>query len=333
MAERWRKTQGVRPRVRQMSKARTASEGLHKPSAQHHVQDAHGHAHHRHHDSSKNLLIALALNLAFAVIELVGGLYTNSVAILSDALHDFGDALSLGVAWYLQKISGRPRDQFYSYGYRRFSLLGAVVVSSVLLVGVALVLRESVERLLAPEPANAKGMLLLALLGIAINGFAALRVKRGSSHSERAVYLHLLEDVLGWVAVLISSIFMMFFDVPVLDPLISLVISLYILWNIFKNLRAVIRILLMEVPQHLPIAGLEDSIRGIPNVKDVEDVHIWTLDGEHHVLTLQVILEGKIGFDAMRKIKKQIRQLAASEGILHSTIEFCTGSEERHQHH
>jgi len=331
MAGRQRKTQGVRPRVRQVKKTASTSEVQYKAHAHGHAHAGHSHTH--HHDSSKNLLLALVLNLAFAVIELVGGIYTNSVAILSDALHDFGDALSLGVAWYLQKISGRPRDQFYSYGYRRFSLLGALVVSSVLLIGVALVLRESVERLLAPEPANAKGMLLLALLGIAINGFAALRVKRGSSHSERAVYLHLLEDVLGWIAVLISSIFMLFFDLPFLDPLISIMISLYILWNVSKNLRAVIKILLMEVPQHLPIAGLEKSIRSIRNVKDIEDVHIWTLDGEHHVLTLQIILEGQISFDTMRKIKKQIRQLAATEGILHSTIEFCTGNEERHQHH
>ena len=146
MAKRQRKTQGVRARVRQVNQPPVVSEAHHTAHAHGHSHHGHGHAH--HHDSSKNLLIALTLNLAFAVIELVGGLYTNSVAILSDALHDFGDALSLGIAWYLQKISGRPRDQFYSYGYRRFSLLGALVVSSVLLIGVALVLRESVERLL-----------------------------------------------------------------------------------------------------------------------------------------------------------------------------------------
>ena len=191
------------------------------------------------------------------MIELIGGLFTNSVAILSDALHDFGDALSLAVAWYLQKVSQKPRDQFYSYGYKRFSLLGALVVSSVLLIGVALVIRESVVRLLNPQAADAKGMLVLAILGIAINGFAALRVKKGSSLNERAVYLHLLEDVLGWIAVLISSIVMIFFHLPVLDPLISLAISVFILFNVFKNLRSVVKILLLEVPQHLKLDELE----------------------------------------------------------------------------
>ena len=300
-----------------------------------HQHDHHGAHHHLHvhNSSSKNLLIALLLNLAFAIIELVGGLYTNSVAILSDAVHDFGDALSLGVAWYLEKISQKPRDEYYSYGYRRFSLLGALVVSSVLLIGVVLVVRESVERLLHPEIANTKGMLYLALFGIAINGFAALRVKMGKSLSERAVYLHLLEDVLGWIAVLISSIVMIYFHLPFLDPLISLVISVYILWNVFKNLRAVIKILLLEVPQHIQVNGLEDRIRAINGVKAIEDVHIWTLDGQNHVLTLQVIIGPRVSFEVMRKIKRQVREHARAAGILHSTIEFCTGSEERHQPH
>ena len=186
-----------------------------------------GHDHHHHHTdghdhASRNLLIALVLNLGFAAIEAAGGAYTNSVAIISDALHDFGDALSLGVAWYLQRVSLRPRDRYYSYGYRRFSLLGAVVVSSVLLIGLSFVIRESVLRVLHPQPANAKGMLLLAILGVAVNGYAALRLSRGHTLSERAAYLHLLEDVLGWIAVLIGGIVMLFVNLPILDPLISL---------------------------------------------------------------------------------------------------------------
>ena len=295
--------------------------------------EGHGHSHNHGDRASKNILIALVLNLVFAVVELFGGLFTNSVAILSDALHDFGDALSLGVAWYLQKVSVKPRDRFYSYGYRRFSLLGALVVSSVLLTGVALVIRESVVRLLHPQPSDAKGMLWLAILGIAVNGFAALRVKSGHSLNERAVYLHLLEDVLGWIAVLISSIAMLFFNLPFLDPLISLAIAAFILFNVFRNLRGVVKILLLEVPQHLRLTELETKILRLSNVKAIEDLHVWTLDGERHVITLQVILAGKESFVALSRLKKQIRALIADEGILHSTIEFCTGKEDRHQHH
>ncbi|MBS0617363.1 MAG: cation transporter [Spirochaetes bacterium] len=295
----------------------------------------HNHSHHDHaHDAAaKNIFLALVLNLGFAVIELFGGIYTNSVAILSDALHDFGDAFSLGAAWYLQKISKRPRDHFYSYGYRRFSLLGALVVSAVLLVGVALVIRESLERLMHPEAANAKGMFVLAILGIAVNGFAAIRVKRGHSHNERAVYLHLLEDVLGWIAVFISSIFMIYFNLPFLDPLISLAIAVYILVNVFRNVRGVVKILLMEVPNHIHLAELEKSIHALKHVKAVDDLHLWTLDGANHVLTLQVIVSESITFQGLKKIKRQIRSLAEAQSIHHSTIEFCTAKEERAQEH
>lgn len=293
----------------------------------------HEHSHHEHGHASRNLLIALVLNLGFAAIEAAGGAFTNSVAILSDALHDFGDALSLGVAWYLQRVSLRPRDQFYSYGYRRFSLLGAVVVSSVLLIGLSLVMRESVLRLMNPQPANVKGMLLLAFLGIAVNGYAALRLSRGHSLSERAAYLHLLEDVLGWIAVLIGAIVMLFVNLPILDPLISLGISAFILFNVYRNLRSVVKILLMQVPENLQSTALEEDIRALKRVKDVEDLHLWTLDGENHVITMQIIVADSTSFASLRKLKQQIRVLAVSRGIRHSTIEFCCPAEERHQHH
>lgn len=293
----------------------------------------HEHSHHDHNHASRNLLIALVLNLGFAAIEAAGGAYTNSVAILSDALHDFGDALSLGVAWYLQRVSLRPRDQFYSYGYRRFSLLGAVVVSSVLLIGLSLVMRESVLRLMNPQPANVKGMLLLAFLGIAVNGYAALRLSRGHSFSERAAYLHLLEDVLGWIAVLIGAIVMLFVNLPILDPLISLGISAFILFNVYRNLRSVVKILLMQVPENLQSTALEEDIRALKPVKDVEDLHLWTLDGENHVITMQIIVADGASFASLRKLKQQIRVLTASHGIRHSTIEFCCTAEDRHQHH
>lgn len=297
-------------------------------------------SHHDHHHSpaprgraQENLLIALVLNLAFAIVEIFGGVYTNSVAILSDALHDFGDALSLGVAWYLEKISTRPRDHSYSYGYKRFSLLGALVVSSVLLIGVALVIRESVVRLAHPEPANARGMLWLALLGIIVNSIAAMRVRSGHSHSERAVFLHLIEDVLGWLAVLLSSVVMIFFNLPILDPLISLAIAVFILYNVARNLHSVVKILLLEVPQHIRIPEIEEKIRRVKGVRDVEDLHIWTLDGETNVATLQVIVSDKQSFARLAAIKREIRRLIADHGILHSTVEFCMGKEDRHQHH
>lgn len=168
---------------------------------------AHKHSHHHshsHHHGTKNISLAFFLNLGFCIIELIGGLLTNSVAILSDALHDFGDSVALGLAWVFQKKSEQKPDDKYTYGYRRFSLLSAIINSIILVAGSAFVLFESIKRIIEPAETNAKGMLLLAILGVAVNGVAILRLRKGGSVNERVVSLHLMEDVLGWVAVLIG---------------------------------------------------------------------------------------------------------------------------------
>ncbi|HRP68931.1 MAG TPA: cation diffusion facilitator family transporter, partial [Turneriella sp.] len=211
------------------------------------THDHHSHSHSSHHAHEhgrvgKNLAIGVVLNFLFAIVELVGGLLTNSVAILTDALHDFGDALSLVVAWVLQKISEKPRDAKFSYGYKRFSLMGTVFISTILAVGAIVMITESVKRFLAPQAVDAKGMLWLAVFGVLINGLAALRMKRGTSFSERAVFLHFMEDVLGWIAVLIGSVVMLFYPAPWLDPLLSMGIALWVLYNVVRNLNQVGRI-------------------------------------------------------------------------------------------
>lgn len=282
---------------------------------------------HNHSHATKNITVAFFLNLGFAVIELFGGLFTNSVAILSDALHDFGDSISLGVAWYLQRLSDRKRDRFYSYGYKRFSLLGAVFISLVLLVGSCFIIKESVGRILSPELPDAEGMFWLSILGIAVNGFAALRLKRGTSLSERAVSLHLLEDVLGWIAVLVVSVVMMFVQLPILDPLLSIGISVWVLMNVFKNLRATFGILMQEVPRNVDLPSLEAKVLNLPDVCSLHDVHLWTLDGENHILTLHVVTCREITVSGLQEIKMNIRRLCDQYNIHHATIEFETECE------
>ena len=164
-------------------------------------------------------------------------MYVNSVAILSDAIHDLGDSLSLGTAWYLDRKSKQESDQKFSFGYARFSLLGALINSVVLIAGSIFVIKEAVERLLAPETTDARGMFFFALVGIAVNGYAALKLSGGISMNEKVVSWHLLEDVLGWVAILIASIVLFFYDVPFLDPALSIAFTLYVLWNVIKRLK------------------------------------------------------------------------------------------------
>jgi cobalt-zinc-cadmium efflux system protein len=285
------------------------------------------HHHNINENSSRNIAIAFFLNLIFAIIELVGGLLTNSVAILSDAIHDFGDSLSLGVAYYLQRVSSKKGDSRFSYGYKRFSLLGSVFISVILVIGAVFIMREGVLRVIHPEESNAKGMFLLAILGIIVNGAAVLKLRGGSSHNERAVLLHMMEDVLGWAAVLVASIVMIFVDVPVLDPILSIAITLWVLFNVYKNLKETISIMLQEVPRGINLDKLREEIVQLADIESIHDVHLWTMDGENHILTLHIVIKEGVGVRTLAELKSRVREIAVNFDIGHVTIE-TEGSDE-----
>ncbi len=290
------------------------------PQAQHHGHHHHGGGH--HHGAVGNLKVAFFLNLGFTILEIFGGIFTNSMAILSDALHDFGDSIALGLAWYLEGVAGKESDRAYSYGYRRFSVLGAFINSVVLIVGAVFILRNTIPRLLHPEASDAKGMIVFALIGIAVNGAAVLRLQKGTTLNERVVALHLLEDVLGWVAILVGSIVMLFADVPILDPILSLGIMAYVLINVFRNLGKSFRIFLQGTPAQLVPAEIESKIRALEGVEDVHDLHLWTLDGEYNVATLHVVVAGPMGLEGTEVVKKRVRSRLKELEIKHATIEI-----------
>lgn len=281
-----------------------------------------GHGHTHSHTATGNIAVAFFVNLGFAVIELVGGLWTNSIAILSDAFHDFGDSLSLAVAWRLQKVSDRPSDARYSYGYKRFSLLGALFISTVLLAGSVFIIKECIGRIVNPQEPNAEGMLWLAVFGVVVNGFAALRLKKGSSISERAVMLHMMEDVLGWIAVLVVSVVMLFVHAPILDPLLSIGISCWVLYNVYRNLKATFRVLLQHTPSDIDAAKLEREITALPQVESIHDLHLWSLDGERNISTLHVVTAKPLDCEEQMRLKGEIREICADNGIEHATVEF-----------
>lgn len=286
-------------------------------------------AHHHHgHTDVKNIRTAFFLNLSFTVIEFVGGLVTNSVAILSDAVHDLGDSFSLGLSWYFQKVAKRPRTKEYTYGYKRFSLLGAVINSVVLLVGSILILAHAVPRLFNPQHPDVKGMLLLAVLGVIINGLAVFRLRKGSSINERVVSLHLLEDVLGWLAVLIGAGIMYFVDAPFIDPLLSILISLYILYNVYRNIRQSLHIILQGSPAELDMDEVKRSVLEIEEVQDVHDLHAWSVDGEYNVMTVHVALRNALPMEEQRRLKLVIRAKLLALGVQHCTIEFEVADED-----
>ncbi|MCG8574243.1 MAG: cation diffusion facilitator family transporter [Flavobacteriales bacterium] len=285
-----------------------------------------GHDHHKDHSDNsdlKNISVAFFLNFAFTLVEIVGGFFTNSVAILADAIHDLGDSLSLGLAWYFQRLSKKGSDHKYSYGYKRFSVLGALINSMVLLLGSAFILIETIPRLWAPEESNAKGMILLAVLGILVNGAAFFRLKKGESLNEKVVSLHLLEDVLGWVAVLIGGIAMLIWDIPILDPILSLLISGYILFNVFRNLKKAVKIIMQGSPSQEALLAVKTYFDTHPKIIGHHDLHLWTMDGIYHILTVHLIISKETYHEDISELKKEIRaELKTQNNIEHPTLEF-----------
>jgi len=283
----------------------------------------HGH-NHSHDDASGNISVAFFLNFGFTIIEFIGGIYTNSLAIMSDVLHDLGDSLSLGLAWYFQKLSKRKATKKYSYGFKRFSLLGAIINSIILVVGSVFIIVEAIPRIIEPEYADARGMMWLAMLGILVNGAAVLKLRKGKTINERVVSLHLLEDVLGWVAVLIASIVMQFWDVPILDPILSLGIAAFVLFNVFKNLKESVRIILQGAPKGVSVDKIKQALIDFPEIKDVHDCHLWTMDGDYNVFTSHIILsQENMDWDSTKVLKEKIKTTLHDEFHLeHITLEL-----------
>ena len=278
--------------------------------------------------AAKGLTLALVINFVFTIIEIVGGVLTNSVAVLSDALHDLGDTLALGLAWYFNRLGGRGRDQRHSYGYRRYQLLGSMINALILVVGSVVIVHEAIGRIAHPEAVHAPGVVMLAILGVLMNGWAYRKLHAGHSHNIEVVRLHLLEDVLGWVAVLIGGIVMAVWDVPVLDPILSILISLYILWQVIKRLRQTVRLVMQAVPPGLDIDDIKQRLSELEDVADVHDLHLWSMDGNYHILTVHVQLTDAMSLAGQANLKNRMRQQLGAFGIQHATIEIELPDEE-----
>jgi cobalt-zinc-cadmium efflux system protein len=276
----------------------------------------HHHAHQIVDEDTQNFKVAFFLNLIFTLIEIIGGLYTNSIAILSDAIHDLGDTLTIGTAYFLEKKSKKPANRNYPYGFRRFSLLSALISAMVLLIGSIFIFLEGVKRLLHPEPTDAEGMVVFAILGVIFNGFAAWKLHSGQSMNQKIISLHLLEDVLGWTAILIGSILLLFFDLPWLDPMLSLGIMVYIMWNVVRRLRETLQLFLQRTPLNINLEDIEKKILDYSEVVAIEHLKIWSLDGAQHVADLKLLVTSDITPQNLPGFEDKIKQLLKPDQII-----------------
>lgn len=265
----------------------------------------------------KNILIAFLLNFLFSIIEFIGGIFTNSIAIISDSIHDIGDAMSIGISYLLERKSNKKPDNKYTYGYVRYSVLGSIITTFILIGGSILVIYNATLRLFNPVEINYNGMILFAIMGVIINFLAAYFTKDGDSLNQRAVNLHMLEDVLGWVVVLIGAIIMRFTDIKIIDPILSIGVALFILINSLKNLKEIVDIFLEKIPDNININEIKKHLLEIDGVIDVHHIHIRSIDGFSNYATMHIVVDCDY-----KEVKLKVKEELEEHGIGHTTIEF-----------
>ena len=276
--------------------------------------------HHHHKKAGENLAFVFFMNLTFNIIVILGGLATNSMAILADCIHDMSDTISIAFAWVLEKIAQKDSTDKYSYGYQRFSILGAVIISVFVIIMAFVILSESIPRLFSPEGVDAGGMLVVAIVGIIFKSISVYRLHDGETFNEKAILFHQLGDVFEWVAILVLSLILMFWDgAPYLDPFVSIGIAIWLIFNLGRNLYKSIEVLLQKTPDNFSVNEFKGQIVAIDGVNDIEDFHIWSLDGIDSVMTLKVDVDFRRD---VGEIKKEIYAISNKYHVVDITIEF-----------
>lgn len=267
--------------------------------------------------TQKNILIAFLLNLSFSIFEFIGGLFTGSVAILSDSIHDIGDALSIGLSYFLEKKSKRQPNSTYTYGYARFSVLGSFITTMILICGSFTVIVTAVKKFINPTEINYNGMIIFAVIGVMVNFLAAYFTREGDSLNQKAVNLHMLEDVLGWAVVLVGAIIMKFTDFSYIDPILSICVAVFILINSAKSLKEILDLFLVKVPHNISVEKVKEHITELDEVVDVHHIHLWSSDGNSVYATMHIVSDS----DSV-ELKKRVKDELAHLHISHSTLEL-----------
>lgn len=277
--------------------------------------------------AERNILIAFLLNISFSIFEFIGGILTNSVAILSDSIHDLGDALSISISYFLERKSKNKPNNIYTYGYARYSVLGSVITTTILTISSILVIISAIKRVFNPVEVNYNGMIIFAIIGVILNFTAAYTTRGGDSLNQKSVNLHMLEDVLGWIVVLIGAVVMRFTDIRLLDSIMSIGVAIFILVNALKNLKNILDVFLEKTPKNINIDELKDHLIKIKGVDDVHHIHVWSIDGFNNYATMHIVTKSK----NIKKIKQEIREELEVHNICHSILELedevCSNTE------
>ena len=276
--------------------------------------------HHHHKKARDNLAFVFLLNFTFNIIVIIGGLTTNSMAILADCIHDMSDTLSMAIAWILEHVAQKRATDKFSYGYQRFSILGAVITSSFVIVMAFFILSEAIPRLFSPEGVDAEGMLIIGIIGLVFKTISVWRLHGGETFNEKAIFYHLLGDIFEWVAILILSVILIFWqDISYLDPFVSIAIAVWLIFNLGRTLYKSLEVLLQKTPDNFDVEEFKQQILEIDGVNALDDFHIWSLDGIDSVMTVKVDVDfGK----NVENIKKEIYDISNKYHVVDITIEL-----------
>ncbi len=278
--------------------------------------------------TERNIFVAFLLNFGFSIFEFIGGVFTGSIAIISDAVHDIGDAASIAISCFLERKSKQQPDDKFTYGYARYSVIGSVITTMILLVGSAMVIYNAVVRIINPQPINYNGMIVFAVIGVCVNLAAAYFTHGEGSLNQKAVNLHMLEDVLGWAVVLIGAVVMRFTDWALIDPVMSIGVAGFILYNAVGNLKEALDLFLEKTPHGITVAEIKEHVQQVDGVLDAHHIHLWSMDGQTNYATMHIVTNG----DA-HQIKDTIRHELAEHGIGHVTLELEHEGEYCHEAH
>ena len=273
--------------------------------------------------------IAFFLNLSYAIVEFIAGGIFGSSAVLADSVHDLGDAIAIGISALLETISNREEDRHYTLGYKRFSLLGALVTAVILITGSILVILENIAKIFHPQSVNDEGIFWLGIIAITINVLASLVIRKGQTKNESILSLHFLEDTLGWVAVILMAIVLRFTDWYILDPLLSLVISFFILSKALPRFWSTLKIFLDAVPEGVDIQKIKTDLAELDHVASINQLNLWTMDGLEKNAIVHVCLKE---MEHMETCKESIRIFLKDCGFQNITIEVDVDLESHQAH-
>lgn len=268
----------------------------------------------------ENIKIAFLLNLAFSIVEAIGGILTNSISIISDSLHNLGDSITIGINYIFEKKSKKLPNKEYSYGYLRYTMLGSLIASFILLVGSVIIIYNVVPRLIKPLSVNYDAMIIFGIFGLLINLYATIKIMR-SKDKDKKINTHMIEDTVIWLFILTGSICIKMFGLVIIDPILSLLIAVYILYQVYKYMKNIYNIFMEKVPKNVKIDEIKKDIESNENIDNVHHIHIWSMDGVNNYMTAHIHLNKILNEEEIIKTKNDVKNKLKEDKINHITLE------------